>query len=89
GQITGSLFTWSPTNTLTNFNSLNPIATPRRDTSIYILTVRDTLGCPKPFSDTVKVIRLPKIIPFAGRDTSVIAGQPLQFFATGGRSYTW
>ena len=89
GQITGSLFTWSPTNTLTNFNTLNPIATPRRDTSIYILTVRDTLGCPKPFSDTVKVIRLPKIIPFAGRDTSVIAGQPLQFFATGGRSYTW
>jgi gliding motility-associated-like protein len=29
------------------------------------------------------------VYPFAGRDTSVIAGQPLQFNASGGASYTW
>lgn len=32
---------------------------------------------------------LPKIIPFAGRDTAVIIGQPLQFNAEGGVSYLW
>lgn len=89
GKIAGSSFSWSPTNTLTNFNTLDPIATPVRDTSLYVLTVRDTIGCPKPGFDTVLVVRLPKIYPFAGKDTSVIAGQPLQFNATGGTSYNW
>jgi gliding motility-associated-like protein len=36
---------------------------------------------------TVKVS--PKVIAFAGNDTSVVIGQPVQFTATGGISYTW
>jgi gliding motility-associated-like protein len=86
--IVGSTFSWTPSNTLNNPNSLNPVATPF-GTARYILTVHDTLGCPKPKTDTVVVNVLPKIIPFAGNDTAVVVGQPLQFHATGGISYEW
>ena len=86
--ITGSRFTWAPTNSLSNPNSLNPIATPSRTTA-YVLTVYDTLGCPKPTRDTVTVVVLPKVNAFAGRDTAVVVGQPLQFHATGGVNYLW
>jgi gliding motility-associated-like protein len=55
----------------------------------YVLSVTDILGCPKPKHDTMTVFVLPKIIPFAGKDTMVVVGQPLQFNATGGTSYQW
>ena len=42
----------------------------------------DTLGCPKPFHDTVVVSVLPQIMLFAGNDTSVVAGEPLQLYAS-------
>lgn len=88
GGIVGSSFSWSPTNYLNNPNILNPIATPPRTTQ-YILTVYDTLGCPKPGRDTVVVIVQPKIKAFAGNDTTVVVGQPLLFNGTGGVSYLW
>ncbi len=88
GNIVGTDFTWSPTNTLTNFNTLTPIARPRVTTR-YVLTVTDNLGCPKPGRDTILVTVLPRIRPFAGNDTMVIAGQPLQFRAVGGVKYQW
>jgi gliding motility-associated-like protein len=87
-SITGSSFTWSPSNSLSNPNSLNPIATPLVTTT-YILTVRDVLGCPKPGRDTVVVTVLPKVNAYAGRDTSVVVGQPLQLEASGGSGYLW
>ena len=37
---------------LNNSNTINPIAFPPRTTT-YILTVYDTLGCPKPGHDSV------------------------------------
>lgn len=88
GSIIGSSFTWSPINTLLNANTLTPRASPRSTTS-YILSAFDTLGCPKPGRDTVMVIINPEVIAFAGRDTAVVIGQPLQFGATGGVSYLW
>jgi gliding motility-associated-like protein len=87
-KIVGSRFSWSPTRTLSNPAILNPIAVPSGTTS-YILTVTDTLGCPKPKKDTIVVTVLPKINAFAGRDTMVVVGQPLQFFASGGLVYFW
>jgi gliding motility-associated-like protein len=84
----GSTFTWTPAATLLNANTLNPIAKPSTTTP-YILTAFDTKGCPKPGKDTVIVTMLPKINAFAGRDTAVVIGQPLQFLATGGVRYTW
>jgi len=85
----GTTYYWLPTSFLTNPNSLNPVARPP-DTIAYVLTVRDTLsGCPKPARDTVVVSVTPQIFPWAGRDTMVVAGQPLQLLATGGVRYQW
>ncbi len=86
--ITGSRFTWSPANSLQNFNTLKPVATPASTTS-YLLAAFDTLGCPKPFIDTVVVRVTPQVRASAGNDTIVVANQPLQLNATGGISYLW
>jgi gliding motility-associated-like protein len=86
--ITGTSFSWAPITTLTNANTLDPIATPKVTTT-YILTVFDIVGCPKPGRDTVLVTVFPKVFAFAGRDTSVVIGQPLQFNGTGGDDYLW
>jgi gliding motility-associated-like protein len=88
GSIVASTFSWSPVATLTNANTLSPIATPA-GTTAYVLTVLDNIGCPKPNRDTVLVKVLPKINAFAGGDTAVVVGQPLQFHATGGVGYLW
>ncbi|NOT51519.1 MAG: T9SS type B sorting domain-containing protein [Chitinophagaceae bacterium] len=84
----GNSFSWSPTSYLNNPNILNPVSTPPRTTS-YVLTVFDNAGCPKPGRDTVVVAVNPKVIAFAGHDTTVIVGQPMHLFATGGVSYVW
>jgi gliding motility-associated-like protein len=88
GRHDGSSFAWSPTATLMDANTLNPVAWPKGTTS-YVLTSFDTRGCPKPGRDTVVVVVNPEIHAFAGSDTAVVAGQSLQFNATGGESYTW
>jgi gliding motility-associated-like protein len=88
GSMVGSSFSWSPLPTLSRTNTLSPLASPV-GTTAYVLTVFDNIGCPKPSRDTVLVTVLPKIAPFAGRDTAVVVGQPLQFNATGGVRYAW
>ena len=88
GSHNGSTFSWSPTSYLNNPNILNPVATPPRTTT-YILTSFDTRGCPKPGRDTVVITMLPRVRAYAGRDTSVVIGQPLQFLGTGGLNYLW
>src|SRR5690606_5218020 len=75
GSIIGAFFNWSPITTLTGANSLRPIAKPL-ETTAYVLTVMDTLGCPKPAHDTVIIEVVPKVIANAGNDTAVVAGQP-------------
>lgn len=87
-SIVGNSFTWSPVASLNDPNSLSPIAKPKSTTG-YILTVRDIIGCPKPGRDTVIVTVLPKVNAFAGNDTAVVVGQPLQFNARGGEGYLW
>lgn len=88
GSHDGSSFNWSPATSLLNATTLNPTAYPAR-TQAYILSSFDTRGCPKPGRDTVLVTVLPKIIPYAGNDTMVVVGQPLQLHAQGGDSYLW
>lgn len=87
-SMTASSFTWTPANTLINANTLNPLAYPLTTTK-YILTVLDVLGCPKPSHDTITVTVRPKIKAFAGNDTSIVMGQPLQLNATGSIMYSW
>ncbi len=88
GSITGSSFTWTPSGSLINAGTLTPVAFPTLTTA-YILTVYDTIGCPKPFRDTVIVNVSPRINAFAGNDTSIVANQPLQLNASGGVSFLW
>ena len=88
GSHNGVSFSWSPTSSLVNANTLNPTAHPPR-TMEYILSVLSDQGCPKAGFDTVLVRVMPKIIPYAGHDTMVIVNQPLQFNATGGVTYQW
>lgn len=88
GSHNGSTFFWTPSGTLTGANTLTPVARPAVTTA-YVLTSYDTRGCPKPGRDTVVVNVNPEIFANAGRDTAVVAGQQLQFNATGGESYAW
>jgi FOG: PKD repeat len=89
GTIKGSSFSWSPGKTLSNPLILDPISKPISGTTQYVLTVFDTLGCPKPGRDTIIVTMLPKINAYAGNDTAVVIGQPLQLQGSGGVGYLW
>lgn len=88
GSIVGAGFAWSPTSSMINANTLFPIAGPSRTTQ-YVLTAIDTIGCDRPVSDTVTIIVTPPVNAYAGRDTFVVAGRPIQLAATGGTSYLW
>lgn len=88
GAIIGSSFSWTPAAYLGNARLLTTTAFPPT-TSMYTLRVFDTLGCPKPGVSTVKVTVRPKIIAFAGNDTAVVLGQPLQLRGSGADFYLW
>jgi gliding motility-associated-like protein len=81
-------FRWSPGSSLSAINIPNPLAYPKRTTN-YQVAVRDDKGCPKPSFANVIVTVAPKVPVFAGRDTSVVAGQPLQLTGSGGDYYLW
>jgi len=86
----GTNYVWSPTTFLNDRFIANPTALNPTASIRYIVTVTDTLGCPKPVKDTVFVTVYPKTIADAGpRDTSVVEGQPLQLNASGGLTYLW
>jgi gliding motility-associated-like protein len=87
-SVTGSSFSWSPTNSMVDTTSLSPVVGPTATTN-YVLKVYDTLGCPKPSYDSVLVTVIPKVIAFAGDDTAIVRSQPLQLNATGGTIYKW
>jgi gliding motility-associated-like protein len=55
-----------------------------------VLSTRDSSsGCPKPSFDTIIVNVRAKISAFAGHDTAIVVGQPLQLNASGGLLYAW
>lgn len=84
----GAFYTWQPAGTLTSPRKPATIAWPK-DTTVYIVTVTDTLGCPKAVPDSVTVNVVPPVPAFAGNDTIIIKGQPLQLNASGGEVYQW
>lgn len=86
--MTGTKFSWTPTSSLVNANTLNPVAGPDK-TTVYIFSATDTVGCPRPKYDTVVVTVIPQITAYAGRDTFAFPNQPLQLQASGGTSYSW
>lgn len=84
----GSSYNWQTQGPLDDPRSLHPVARPL-STTPYMFFTYDTRGCPKPGTDTVIVNVLPAIHPFAGNDTAVVIGQPLQLHASGGILYNW
>jgi len=88
GTSDGTNFAWSPASSLLYANTLTPRAGPQ-STTIYTLSAVDSGGCPKPASDTVTVHVVSQIAAFAGRDTTIVADEPLQMNASGGTIYFW
>lgn len=89
GISNGNLPQWSPTTWVSNPNALITEVKPLQTTT-YSLLVFDNKGCPKPGIDTIRVTVIPNVNVFAGNDTSVVFGQPLQFSSTSNvTSNTW
>jgi gliding motility-associated-like protein len=92
GTMTAAYFQWTPTADLYNTQTLDPVAHPISSTN-YVLTVSDTLGCPKSVSDTVLVEVVPQVLVSVGDDTTIVVGQPLYLHATSTDSalvsYSW
>jgi gliding motility-associated-like protein len=84
----GAFYQWSPGTTLSDSTIASPVASPP-DTTLYTLTVTDTLGCPKPVSKSIMVSVVPPIPAFAGNDTIITTGQTFQLHASGGNQYVW
>jgi len=84
----GTYYQWTPAATLTAPQNATTIARPK-DSTAYIVTVRDIKGCPKPVSDTVLVNVVPPVPAFAGNDTIAILNRPFPMKATGGVKYVW
>jgi len=96
----GTSYAWNNLNTLSNQgngivqstpSAINAKAVPLATTD-YILSIENA-GCPNLLNDTFHVNVLPEIIVDPGRDTSVVANQPLQLNATSNdetaSSFTW
>jgi gliding motility-associated-like protein len=84
----GNRYLWSPAAFLNNATLSKPLATPTSTTD-FIVAVYDNKGCSRPSFDTVLVNVIPPVKAFAGNDTVVVIGQPLQLSASGGVSYQW
>lgn len=88
-SMVASSFRWSPFSLLKNPNSLSPETQNLKGSTAFILTVSDTLGCPKEVSDTLFITVRDQIFPYAGNDTIGVVGQPMQFSGSGALLYSW
>jgi gliding motility-associated-like protein len=89
GSGSGISYQWSPANTVAFPNQLVTPAFPTQTTP-YVLSVYAAGGCPKPGRDTVLVTVVPPLSVFAGNDTSVVVGQPLQLNGiSNGSIFSW
>ncbi|HEY4967606.1 MAG TPA: gliding motility-associated C-terminal domain-containing protein, partial [Puia sp.] len=92
----GTSYAWTPgSSDYTGIGSIpfNNVHSFIPDQSGYFVLHVVNDGCPNPFLDTLHVEVLAPVIVNAGRDTSVIAGQPLHFNATssdpGPDNFSW
>jgi gliding motility-associated-like protein len=81
-------YRWTPSSSLSSNVVPGPSAFPLVTTT-YRVAVTDNAGCPKPSFADVLVRVVPPVPAFAGRDTAIVVGQPLQLNAAGGSSYVW
>ncbi|MBX2921294.1 MAG: gliding motility-associated C-terminal domain-containing protein [Chitinophagaceae bacterium] len=84
----GAYYRWSPVTGINNYTVPDPVVSPGV-TTIYTVSVTDTLGCPKPTNREIEVRVIPPVPAFAGNDTVAVLDQPLQLQATGAEFYKW
>lgn len=89
----GVRYAWQPAAGLSNPQAPDPQLRPSASTS-YWTNVTDQYGCVSANTDTVQIRVVPTLRPFAGRDTVVTLGQPLQLLAVDGANagvthYQW
>jgi len=80
------LYSWSPTNSLSDANIANPIASPLESTT-YQLEVSSVGGCVNSYEVQVNVSNLDNAT--AGGDMLICAGDSTQLQATGAVNYVW
>lgn len=73
----GVLYSWMPANLVSDPSLADPSIRPMQ-TMNYYLKVTDANGCKSLRSDSILVSVVPTVRAFAGRDTAVTIGQPLQ-----------
>jgi gliding motility-associated-like protein len=86
----GVLFSWSPSNYLSNDTISNPVSTPI-STITYSLSVTDANGCRSLITDQVTVDVTPPIhVQTYPRDTIIYSGEQVLLQAiSGGNMYSW
>lgn len=90
GTAVAAFYNWTPAGQVVNPTQLVSNTRTLTSTTSFTLTVRDTLGCPKPVTDVVQVTVRPRINIFAGNDTTVVINQPLQLNAvSNGLLFNW
>lgn len=82
----GVTYLWEPATGLDDPNIPNPVATPQ-NTTTYIVTVADQIGCVN--TDTMTVFVNPLPPADAGEDVAICAGDTTQLNASGGVFYSW
>lgn len=85
----GSMYSWTPTTFLSAANIPSPSVISPTQTTQYIATVTDILGCPKPVYDTVLVIVEKLNVDAGPRDTAIVLGEPLYLHASPANIYSW
>lgn len=78
-------YRWYPDSTLDNPYISNPIASPKKTTTYYVIAKNS--GCELTDSITVFVKEKPKVS--LSNDTSLCIGDSIQLFANGGDRYMW
>jgi gliding motility-associated-like protein len=87
-------YSWMPTQYLDNPDIADPTVSAPPATLVYSLLVSDGNGCQSLNNATVKVTVTPTAVVFAGQDTSIAMGEPLQLHAidvnnSNFSAYTW
>jgi gliding motility-associated-like protein len=76
----GESYSWSPSTYLSNPNISNPVAGPEH-TITYSVSVKDINGCTSNADQVTITVIQPQVS--AGKDTAVMANQPVQLHASG------
>ncbi|RMG69985.1 MAG: PKD domain-containing protein, partial [Bacteroidetes bacterium] len=82
----GGSYQWTPAALVNTSTLANPLASPDTTTD-FVVTITDTMGCPR--LDTVPVLVNPLPVPLVTNDTTRCPGQPVALQASGGVSYSW